>query len=349
MSIELPGPMVWVINLLGYSWPEADEDAMAAAGQAWHAFAATLRETDGAASGVVREMTHFNTAASLEAFAQSWPTDQHHHELGVDAADLTGTMLEGGSTAVQATKIAILGILAVTAASIAAAAAATPFTLGASQAASLAAQQAGRIGVRKVLDALRDRAERELTTGMRNAIEDRLKRINPMQSSATGGAPKMADAGKLRKQRPKLRKSTQLQVFKDARRAPNGEDFVCPETGKIIPAARDANGAPLRFDENGRPDPDGFTVPAPNPRSGAGDPIFHFGHVSDSEYRRLVQMVEDHPGRFTQKEVLDEFNDPRHYRVEEPGNNVGHGSESQAPGYGHYGSMLNNGPQPPPQ
>lgn len=347
MSIELPGPMVWVINLLGYSWPEADEDAMAAAGEAWHAFAAVLRETDGDTSSVVQEMTHFNTAASMDAFARSWPTDQHHHELGGDAAELTATMLEGGSTAVQATKIAILGILAVTAASIAAAAAATPFTLGASQAASVAAQQAGRIGVRKVLDALRDRAQRELAVGMRNAIEDRLKRINPMQSSASG-APKMADASKLRKQRPKLRKSSQLQVFKDADRAPNGEDFVCPETGKIIPAARDANGDALRFDANGKPDPDGFTVPQPNPRSGAGDPIFHFGHVSDSEYRRLVQMVEDHPGRFTQKEVLDEFNDPRHYRVEEPGNNVGHQSESQAPGYGHYGSMLNNGPQPPP-
>jgi HNH/ENDO VII superfamily nuclease with conserved GHE residues len=159
--------------------------------------------------------------------------------------------------------------------------------------------------------------------------------------------PPRSHAERLRKGRPNYRKRMRFKVFKDAKRAPNGEDFVGP-TGSIVKCLRDADGTALRFDERGRPDPNGFTIPHPNPPSGAGEPNFNFGHVPDSEYWRLVQLVEDFPERFTWPQILDEYNNPDHYRIEDPPTNVGHGQESTTPGYGHYGSMLNNEPNPPP-
>ncbi|WP_234346284.1 HNH/ENDO VII family nuclease [Streptomyces sp. NRRL F-5755] len=150
-----------------------------------------------------------------------------------------------------------------------------------------------------------------------------------------------------RSTRPKLRKKTQFAVFRDAKRASNGEDFICPNSGKTIKCERDAAGNAIKYNERGRrvTDGSGFTRPAPNPPSSSGKPQnFHFGHVSDSEYRRLKNIVEDHPGQFKWKEVLNEYNDPKHYQVEDPSTNVGHGSESTAPGYGHYGKNMLNDP-----
>lgn len=154
-----------------------------------------------------------------------------------------------------------------------------------------------------------------------------------------------ADPAHLATTRPKLRAPTKRSVFKDAQRAPNGEDFVCPNSGEIIPCKRDANGNALKFNDRGQPDPNGYTHPADNPRSNSGQPaVYHFGHVEDAEYRRLIQVVEDHPGTVTNSQFRDEYNNPGHYQVEHPPTNVGHGSESTTPGYGHYSHLA---PPPP--
>jgi hypothetical protein len=153
-----------------------------------------------------------------------------------------------------------------------------------------------------------------------------------------------ADPAHLAQNRPKLRTPTRRSVYKDAQRAPNGEDFVCPNSGEIIPCKRDANGNALRFNDRGQPDPNGYTHPADNPRSDAGQPaVYHFGHREDSEYRRLIAVVEDHPGTVSNRQFRDEYNQPGHYQVEHPPTNVGHGSESTTPGYGHYSHLA-----PPP-
>ncbi|MFG1842848.1 GH-E family nuclease [Micromonospora sp. NPDC049175] len=130
-------------------------------------------------------------------------------------------------------------------------------------------------------------------------------------------------------------------MFKDAKRASNGEDFVCPNSGAIIPCKRDDDGNALLFNDRGQQDPNGYTHPVDNPTSASGDPaVYHFGHKEDSEYRRLVKVVEDHPGTVTNKQFRDELNEPRHFQVEHPPTNVAHGSESTEPGYGHYSHMV---------
>jgi hypothetical protein len=158
---------------------------------------------------------------------------------------------------------------------------------------------------------------------------------------------RLADAAKLRASRPKLRKTTKFTVFKNAQRASNG-NIICPSTGDEIPVKRGRDGKPLLFNERGQRDPNGFSVPLDNPRSEDGDATHHFGHKPDSEYRRLMQMIEDNPGRFTHQEILNEYNNPSHYDVESPPANVSHGFESNTPGYGHYQALLGQPPTAPP-
>jgi hypothetical protein len=151
----------------------------------------------------------------------------------------------------------------------------------------------------------------------------------------------------MKDRRPSYRKGTRFTVYRNGKRAPNGEDFVCPNTGKVIPCHRDADGNAYKFNDRGQPvdadDPNGFTVPKPNPHSKTGLPAnYHFGHVPGSEYRRLVSIVRDNPGKFSWKQILNEYNKPEHYQIEHPDANEGHDFEDHSPGYGHYGSMLND-------
>lgn len=165
----------------------------------------------------------------------------------------------------------------------------------------------------------------------------------------TEGAPRVrrrrkdpnrpANADELRENRPSIRKKTKFQVYKNAQRAPNG-NLICPSTGEEIPVKRGRDGKPELYNERGQKDPNGFSVPEDNPRSGEGDAVYHFGHVPDSEYHRLMKLIEDNPGQYSQKQILDEYNQASHYSVESPSANVGHSHESTAPGYGHYQGLA---------
>jgi hypothetical protein len=149
-----------------------------------------------------------------------------------------------------------------------------------------------------------------------------------------------------RPRRPTLRKPTQTSIFKEAERAPNGEDFVCPNSGEIIPCQRNPDGTAKLFDDRGRPTTDGtgHTRPAPNPPSTSGQPqVYNFGHVQDSEFHRLKQVVADNPGQHSWQEILDEYNKPEHYQIEHPPTNQSHEGESTDPGYGHYAHLDHGG------
>lgn len=156
-----------------------------------------------------------------------------------------------------------------------------------------------------------------------------------------GGRDEAADPDYLRTNRPSLRTTTRRSVYRDAPRAPNGEDFVCPNTGEIIPCKRDADGNALRFNDRGQPDPHGYTHPVDNPPSRSGEPqVYNFGHVPEAEYRRLVQVTEDYPGTLSNRDFDNEYNSPGHYQIEHPTANQGHGYESTEPGYGEYTHLV---------
>ena len=42
MALTLPDEVAWVLDLLGYSWPDADEDKIHEAAEAWRQFATAV-------------------------------------------------------------------------------------------------------------------------------------------------------------------------------------------------------------------------------------------------------------------------------------------------------------------
>ena len=186
-------------------------------------------------------------------------------------------------------------------------------------------------------------AERTAQADTQARLRSKLKKLLTPEQPSTGNDV----LDKLnRPRRPNLRKDTQTSIFKDAERAENGEDFVCPNSGETIPCQRNPDGTAKLFDDKGNPTADGtgHTRPVPNPPTASGQPqVYNFGHVQDSEFHRLKQVVADNPGQHSWKSILDEYNKPEHYQVEHPPTNQGHEAESTDPGYGHYSHLTGSG------
>jgi hypothetical protein len=121
--------------LLGYTWPEADEDKLFEMGQAWLRFATTLEGLTASANAGAAPVWSTNTGADITAFEQWWHKEDSPlatmHD-GMPAAVLTGTGLIICGTIVLALKVAVIVQLTVLAIQIAQALATSAVTFGAS-------------------------------------------------------------------------------------------------------------------------------------------------------------------------------------------------------------------------
>ena len=74
MSLTLPSELVWVLDLLGYSWPEADEQALHDVAEAWRAFGKDLEtiQTDG--DGFARTILASNAGTAVDEFTKGYYT-----------------------------------------------------------------------------------------------------------------------------------------------------------------------------------------------------------------------------------------------------------------------------------
>ncbi|MDG4820619.1 hypothetical protein O7635_01980 [Asanoa sp. WMMD1127] len=135
MSLELPGELRSLLGLLGYTWPEADEDKLFGMGQAWLRFAATLDNLTASANAGAAPVWSLNTGADITAF-QRWWTDEDSPlstlRDGMPAATLTGTGLIICGTIVLALKVAVIAQLTILAIQMAQAIATAAPTFGAS-------------------------------------------------------------------------------------------------------------------------------------------------------------------------------------------------------------------------
>src|SRR5437879_12757709 len=72
MSRMLPGELAWVLDLLGFNWPQADEDRLMEAAQHWKDFASELGHIRQDAERVAAQVGAENRGAAVEAFGQDW-------------------------------------------------------------------------------------------------------------------------------------------------------------------------------------------------------------------------------------------------------------------------------------
>lgn len=183
MSLTLPGELVWVLDLLGYNWPEADEEALHQVAETWRSFGAELEKIEMQGEGFARTVVSCNFGSAVEGFSKDWGAytgsngEDRYLPDAKTACEVIALAFDVAAIAVLTAKLAVIAQLIALAIEIMAAQAAAPFTFGLSEVGALGATQATRLIVRELLDRLKKEVMEAVTKAMEHATMDSLKKI----------------------------------------------------------------------------------------------------------------------------------------------------------------------------
>ncbi|MEV6741658.1 toxin glutamine deamidase domain-containing protein [Streptomyces sp. NPDC051104] len=161
VSMMLPDELEWVLEMLGYRWPTADEDKLKECAALWRKFGDDVTELHTAANASARQVVAHNAGESIDAFTKVYAKFDGGGSGGylanaAQAAYIIATVLEACAYLVEFAKWTVIAQLIALAIEIAAAQAAAPFTFGLSEVGALGATQATRLIVRRLLDELKE-------------------------------------------------------------------------------------------------------------------------------------------------------------------------------------------------
>ncbi|MFI2190938.1 PE-PGRS family protein [Streptomyces sioyaensis] len=184
MSLTLPSEVAWVLDLLGYNWPDADEDKLHECAQVWRNFAESVNQASSAGTSAANEVVSANSGEAVEGFTDEWGSfsgggnsgDNYLRDAAA-AAEVIAVAFDAAAIAVLAGKIAVIVQLVMLAAEIIAAQAAAPFTFGTSEIAAAGATQATRLIVRQILDKIKREVMQAATKAMEHATMDAIKKM----------------------------------------------------------------------------------------------------------------------------------------------------------------------------
>jgi hypothetical protein len=183
MSLTLPGELVWVLDLLGYTWPEVDEEALHKVAETWRAFGEELEEIQREGEGLARTVVAHNFGTAVDGFSKDWGAytgangEDRYLPDAKTACEMIAFAFDAAAIAVLTAKLAVIAQLVALAIEIIAAQAAAPFTFGLSEVGALGATQATRLIVRELLDRLKREVMEAVTKGMEHATMDAVKKI----------------------------------------------------------------------------------------------------------------------------------------------------------------------------
>lgn len=183
MSLTLPGELVWVLDLLGYNWPEADEEALHQVAETWRGFGAQLEKIEAEGEGFARTVVAANVGSATEGFSKDWGAytgangeDRYLPDAKL-ACEVIALAFDAAAIAVLTAKLSVIAQLIALAIEIIAAQAAAPFTFGLSELGAMGATQATRVIVRELLDRLKKEVMEAVTKAMEHATVDALKKV----------------------------------------------------------------------------------------------------------------------------------------------------------------------------
>jgi hypothetical protein len=76
MGLQLPGELISLLGMLGYTWPEADEEKLFKMGDTWMSFGGALQGSVSEANGITQSVWASNQGEAIEAFRQEWSDDE---------------------------------------------------------------------------------------------------------------------------------------------------------------------------------------------------------------------------------------------------------------------------------
>lgn len=135
MGLQLPGELISLLGMLGYTWPEADETKLFELGSTWTEFAGRLHEFTAAADAAAQRVWAENKGEEFEAFHTEWTGEDaavQNLQTAANSCLATGIGLFIAAAVVLALKINVIVQLVMLAIQIAQAIATAPATFGAS-------------------------------------------------------------------------------------------------------------------------------------------------------------------------------------------------------------------------
>ncbi|MGW8554126.1 toxin glutamine deamidase domain-containing protein [Streptomyces tubercidicus] len=154
MSLNPPDAVEWVLDMLGFNWPHADEDKMMECAQVWRDFAAEIAEHQARGRTYASNVLGENSGDAIEGFSKAWEKlggNSGYLNDAREAAEIIAFTFEAAAMLVLGMKVAVIVQLVILATEIIAAQAAAPFTLGLSEIGGAAATLATREAVRRIL------------------------------------------------------------------------------------------------------------------------------------------------------------------------------------------------------
>jgi hypothetical protein len=136
MSVMLPGDLAFVLNLIGFNWPQADEDKLRQSAQHWREYASELERVIADTSRVLVQVRADNSAESIDALEQHWLDFGQHLHHAHDAAGTVAEVLDEFALVVDGLKLKVVVQLGLLAGELAATTGAAFLTFGVAEAAA---------------------------------------------------------------------------------------------------------------------------------------------------------------------------------------------------------------------
>ncbi|WP_435197737.1 hypothetical protein [Streptomyces sioyaensis] len=170
----LPVEVDWVLDLLGFQWPNIDEDKMRDAAEAWSSFAASVRAAQQQGDSATQAVRGANSGEAIDAFDNKWKkfSGDGFLDESAEAAEALAIVLQIVATIIMVMKLAVIAQLIALAFEFAAAQAAAPVTLGASEAGAAAATATTRVMVRQIIS----KAKTQILQAIKDALAKKVKR-----------------------------------------------------------------------------------------------------------------------------------------------------------------------------
>jgi len=175
VSIELPNELVWVMGMLGLSWPQIDEDTLRSYASELRSFASSVSDTHGQADARINALSADSSGPSYEALIERWAqaSSDHVHVL-LDMCETCAVALEVAADGVIAAKVGIIAALGVMAAEFVADQAAAIFTFGLAEVAEAGIVEVTRLAVKALLDQIEQEAIGAVLQAVLGPLEDKL-------------------------------------------------------------------------------------------------------------------------------------------------------------------------------
>ncbi|MER5752744.1 toxin glutamine deamidase domain-containing protein [Streptomyces sp. NPDC002088] len=161
VAMMLPDELEWVLEMLGYHWPTANEDKLRDSAALWRKFGDDVTGLHTSANASARQVVAHNAGESIDAFTKTYAKfdgggGDGYLANAAQAAYIIANVMEACAYLVEFAKWAVIAQLIALAIEIAAAQAAAPFTFGLSEVGALGATQVTRLIVRRLFDELKE-------------------------------------------------------------------------------------------------------------------------------------------------------------------------------------------------